>query len=110
LSRDGLDALVDEAATELLIHTESGWPDTDQATKERRRWETEVVVTATLGGLCQRIAKHLHADDRGHLSGPLGEAIATAAGNYSTEFVTPEDIAEGFLQWFKAALPTEDAQ
>ena len=33
------------------------------------------------------------------LAGPLGEAIAEAAGSYSLEFVTPEQLAEGICAW-----------
>jgi hypothetical protein len=57
--------------------------------------------------LAKRVKAELHsevpraADGSGDasLSGTLGEAIAGAAGSYSLEFITPEQLAEGIAAW-----------
>lgn len=62
---------------------------------------------ATEEGLQDRIRAELVSDETGALAGPLGEAIATAAGNYSLEFVTPEQVANGICDWLTPSKRTE---
>lgn len=60
--------------------------------------------------LCERIKAELHSESDGNtgLAGALGEAIATAAGSYSLEFVTPEQLAEGICSWLASLAASQE--
>jgi hypothetical protein len=102
------------------------WLESQKATVETRRSEAAGPLNTWLGGylealshvlarshagsqpdqgqqssLAERIKAELRSesDENTGLAGPLGEAIATAAGSYSLEFVTPEQLAEGICNW-----------
>jgi hypothetical protein len=51
--------------------------------------------------LREKVRAELHgeSDEDGSLAGPLGEAIADAAGSYSLEFCSPESVARGIRAW-----------
>ena len=55
--------------------------------------------TTDRASLQGRVQAELYSGDQGELAGPLGEAIAEEAGNYSLEFVSPEAVARGIAAW-----------
>lgn len=56
--------------------------------------------------LAEMVKAQLRSDEQGWLEGSLGEAIANASGMASLEFVTPEQVAEGFAAWLDSTSST----
>lgn len=77
-----------------------------RACEERKRLNLGLLAEnqSLRSKLAEQVRADLHADDTDRsLAGPLAEAIATAAGSYSLEFVTPEQLAAGIAAWLREA-------
>lgn len=98
-------------ANERLQKTSEAWKhekeraEAAQGELDRLRGREDLGPRQEGTGVGEAVVRDLVSDEHGQLDGPLGEAIAEEAGNYSLEFVTPEQIAQGFVAWLNRQPP-----
>lgn len=76
-------------------------PDRDVDEENPVLLPVEEIPVVSLSGLAEQVKAELHSDgpETKGLDGPLGEAIANHSGTYSLEFITPEQLAQGIVDW-----------